>query len=259
MKLPEIPQNEAERLTVLEKYQILDTLPEKEFNNITRIASQICQTPIALISLVDSLRQWFKSHFGLDATVGNNVSSNISGQPSGGGGGMFTLHPDKTKLIDLYCKSGQGDRSFDFLGFTHYISKSLKGKPVLKRKTSSKKFTKALAQTEKWIIENRCKKLKPFMKELNVRMRGHYNYYGITFNLKGVSKFYQEVRRRLYKWLNRRGGKPVWIWNNFRLLIDKWLPLLRPLIVHSFIPVNPIPEEPCAVAPLARVCGGAGR
>ena len=89
MKLPEIPQNEAERLTVLEKYQILDTLPEKEFNNITRIASQICQTPIALISLVDSLRQWFKSHFGLDATVGNNVSSNISGQPSGGGGGML--------------------------------------------------------------------------------------------------------------------------------------------------------------------------
>ena len=171
----------------------------------------------------------------------------------------LTLHPDKTKLIDLYCKSGQGDRSFDFLGFTHYISKSLKGKPVLKRKTSSKKFTKALAQTEKWIIENRCKKLKPFMKELNVRMRGHYNYYGITFNLKGVSKFYQEVRRRLYKWLNRRGGKSVWIWNNFRLLIDKWLPLLRPLIVHSFIPVNPIPEEPCAVAPLARVCGGAGR
>lgn len=68
MKLPDIPKNESKRLEALEEYQILDTLPEKEFDNITLIASQICQTPVSLISLVDSRRQWFKSHHGTDAT-----------------------------------------------------------------------------------------------------------------------------------------------------------------------------------------------
>lgn len=171
----------------------------------------------------------------------------------------LSLHPDKTKFIDLYSKSGEGDRSFDFLGFSHYIGKSLKGKPVLKRKTSSKKLTNALSRTEKWIKENRHLEIKQLMKELNVRMRGHYNYYGITFNSRGVHRFYEQVKRRLHKWLNLRGGKQIWNWERFVLLINKWLPLLRPKIFHSFILANPILEEPYAGKPLVRVCGGAGR
>ena len=67
----------------------------------------------------------------------------------------LSLHPDKTKFIDLYSKSGKGGRSFDFLGFTHYIGKILKGYSVLKLKTSSKKFTMAITKTEKWIKESR--------------------------------------------------------------------------------------------------------
>lgn len=59
--------NEAERLASLERLKILDTLPEQDFDDLTSIASQICETPIALISLVDQDRQWFKSHHGLDA------------------------------------------------------------------------------------------------------------------------------------------------------------------------------------------------
>lgn len=65
---PSIPQDEAERLFALEEYGILDTLPEKEFDDITKIASQICETTISLISLIDEKRQWFKSHHGVDAT-----------------------------------------------------------------------------------------------------------------------------------------------------------------------------------------------
>ncbi|MFN5325060.1 MAG: sensor histidine kinase [Bacteroidota bacterium] len=56
---------DPERLRRLKEYDILDSLPEEDFDNITRIASAICQTPIALISLVDTDRQWFKSAFGL--------------------------------------------------------------------------------------------------------------------------------------------------------------------------------------------------
>jgi group II intron reverse transcriptase/maturase len=158
----------------------------------------------------------------------------------------LTLHPDKTRLIDLYSKSGDGKRCFDFLGFTHFLAKSLKGKLVLKRKTSGKKFTKAIGNTEKWIKENRGEKLKPLIKALNVRLRGHYNYYGITFNTVGVRRFYFVVKRCLFKWLNRRGGKRVWTWDRYTLLVLKWIPLLFPKIVHSFIPANPILEEPHA-------------
>jgi len=68
MEIARIPNNEVERLQALREYSILDTLPEQDFEDITKIASEICQTPIALITLVDSDRQWFKSNRGLNVT-----------------------------------------------------------------------------------------------------------------------------------------------------------------------------------------------
>ena len=61
---PPIPQNEKKRLKVLWQYEVLDTVPEEVFDNLTDLAAKICEAPIALISLVDEDRQWFKSKVG---------------------------------------------------------------------------------------------------------------------------------------------------------------------------------------------------
>lgn len=66
MQVP-IPDNEHQRQKVLESYQILDSPPEREFNQIVQLAQEICETPIALISLIDNDRQWFKAKIGLEA------------------------------------------------------------------------------------------------------------------------------------------------------------------------------------------------
>ena len=62
------PANEQARVIALDKYAILDTDPEQFFDDLTLLASHVCNTPIALISLVDEDRQWFKSRVGLDAS-----------------------------------------------------------------------------------------------------------------------------------------------------------------------------------------------
>lgn len=65
---PIIPSNEEERLAHLESFSILDSFYESEYDDITTIASEICNTPISLISFVDNKRQWFKSHYGLNVS-----------------------------------------------------------------------------------------------------------------------------------------------------------------------------------------------
>jgi GAF domain-containing protein len=62
------PANEEARIMALEKYAILDTDPEQAFDDLTLLASFVCKTPIALISLVDEDRQWFKSRVGIKAS-----------------------------------------------------------------------------------------------------------------------------------------------------------------------------------------------
>src|SRR5882724_1705732 len=88
-----LPASEKKRLKVLWQYQVLDTVPEEVFDDLTELAARICEAPIALITLVDEDRQWFKSKIGV--TV-NETSRDISfcahaiGQPE-----LFII-PDAT-------------------------------------------------------------------------------------------------------------------------------------------------------------------
>jgi RNA-directed DNA polymerase len=146
----------------------------------------------------------------------------------------LTLHPEKTKLIDLNCRRRESERSFDFLGFTHYLGKSRKGNKVLKRKTSSKRLTRAVREIGDFMKFNRHMKLGELIADVNSKLRGHYSYYGISFNFIGIHRFYEQVKRKLFYWLNRRGGRKLISWNLFSIIIYQRFPLVKPCIYHSY-------------------------
>lgn len=75
MGTPMMSTNDAARVAALQKYAILDSEPEQAFDDLTLLASYVCKTPIAYISLVDENRQWFKSKVGISAT---ETSRNIA-------------------------------------------------------------------------------------------------------------------------------------------------------------------------------------
>lgn len=100
------------------------------------------------------------------------------------------LEPEKTRLTE-FGRFAQKNRrrqglgkleTFNFLGFTHYCSKSQKGYFRVKRKTSKKKMRLRLAEMNEWIKENRHLPISTMFAALNLKLRGHYQYYGITDN-----------------------------------------------------------------------------
>ena len=147
----------------------------------------------------------------------------------------LTLHAEKTRIINLNDDE-RGHRSFDFLGFTHYMGKNRKGRLVLQRKTSSKKLNSKIVEMNNWLKLNRSQKLKELLATLNRKLRGHYNYYGITFNLRGITRYYRAVVRLLYKWLNRRGGKRKWTWSRITSLVNEGKALLMPPVFRDAVP-----------------------
>src|SRR6266699_2427061 len=89
-----LPASEKKRLKVLWQYQVLDTVPEEVFDDLTELAARICEAPIAMITLVDENRQWFKSKVGVTISeTSRDISfcSHAIGQPD-----LFIV-PDATK------------------------------------------------------------------------------------------------------------------------------------------------------------------
>lgn len=146
----------------------------------------------------------------------------------------LTLHPEKTRLVDLGAGLTKSS-TFDFLGFTHYMGRSQKGRRIVKRRTAKKKLKASIARLEEWIKWNRHRPVKQLIPEINQKLRGHYAYYGITFNYLAIASYRNRVRWMLYKWLNRRGGKSRWSWQKIDQLTNEWIPLAKPVIKHSSV------------------------
>jgi len=146
----------------------------------------------------------------------------------------LSLHPEKTKLVEVNNGKGKGGRTFDFLGFTHYMGKSRKGKSILKRKTSRKKLKFSLQRINIWIRTNRHLPIKKLIAKLNRKMQGHYGYYGITFNSRSLHSYYRRVKQLLFNWMTRRGGKKPMTWDKLQSILAHYT-LAQPRIVHSYL------------------------
>jgi hypothetical protein len=151
------------------------------------------------------------------------------------------LEESKTRLVEFgrfaeenRKRRGEGKpETFDFLGFTHYCSKSHKtGWFRVKRKTAQKKYRLKLKEMNQWLKQNRHLRLKELIDMLNLKLRGHYQYYGITDNSGSIGKFLEETQRMLFKWLNRRSQKKSYTWEGFNDLL-KVFPLAHPRIYYS--------------------------
>nr|WP_330376226.1 group II intron reverse transcriptase/maturase [Butyrivibrio sp. AE3004] len=145
------------------------------------------------------------------------------------------LEESKSRLIEFgrfaerdRRNRGQGKpETFDFLGFTHYCSKSRNGKFRVKRKTSKKKFTKKCKEVNRWLADMRTLPLQEIIKRVNSMLVGYFHYYGITDNSKAISDFKYIVRKLLFKWLNRRSQRRSYNWGQFNDMLRDY-PLATP-------------------------------
>ena len=134
------------------------------------------------------------------------------------------LNEEKTKMINFRKKAGN-KASFDFLGFTHYLGRSRKGRIIPKLKTIGKRLRTKLKRVNEWArnIRNRLK-LKDIWKRFCLKLRGHINYYGVSHNAKQVLKFIYQAIRIMFKWLNRRSQRKSFNWEGFRKYMEHYPP-----------------------------------
>lgn len=156
------------------------------------------------------------------------------------------IHPAKSRKLSFGRFERENAKSqnrrantFDFLGFTHYCDRSRKGNFKVGRKISRKKYTAKCRAMKAWLKKIRNKvKTKEWWKTLKAKLRGHYQYYGVSENYDGIVRFYKATLRLVRKWMNRRSQKRKMNWDRFTKYLEHY-PLPKPKIMHSFY-VSPV-------------------
>lgn len=154
----------------------------------------------------------------------------------------LTLHPDKTRLVPFRRPPG-GPRppgsagveppgSFDFLGFNHHWERSLRGRWVPKQTTAKSRFSRACRAITQWCRGARHRPIGEQARMLGLKLKGHYQYYGITGNSKALARFFRRVRYEWWKWLGRRSQRARLPWPAYHRLLERF-PLPPPIAVHS--------------------------
>jgi RNA-directed DNA polymerase len=153
----------------------------------------------------------------------------------------LTLHPEKTRLVrftEPAFKSNRkggdgGSGTFDLLGFTHHWRRSRNNVWVIGQKTAKSRLQRAIGKVTEWCRSNRHHKVADQYRALVPKLRGHYQYYGVTGNGRALHNFYEAVCREWHRWLNRRSQRNNMTWERFGQLLQRYV-LPRPRIVHAY-------------------------
>ncbi len=129
---------------------------------------------------------------------------------------------EKTSLMRFSRFHPSRSRRIEFVGFEMYWTHDQKGAVRVMQRTARKRLQGACRRIKDWIKQNRHLKGIKFIKALNRRLRGHYNYYSVVGNLRSLWRFYNWAIECAFKWLNRRGGKrKSFPWKVFLKFIDR--------------------------------------
>ena len=149
------------------------------------------------------------------------------------------IHPEKTVLVrfkrparnEKTKKGGSG--TFDFLGFTHYWARTLRGYWVIKRKTIGKRLRRFMKAMWQWCRKNRHEPLKEQYGTLCSKLRGYYQYYGVRSNYKALETVFEYTLYAWRYWLSRRSHKGYINLEKFAKSILSKYSLPKPRIVHN--------------------------
>ncbi|NCB98909.1 MAG: hypothetical protein EOM36_11195 [Bacteroidia bacterium] len=137
--------------------------------------------------------------------------------------GKFNLEvaQEKTRLIPFGRNSGSKE-TFDFLGFTHINGKSRKGCYRVMHRTSKKKLIAKRKAMKQWLRLNMHSPVSDIIRGLNLRLLGHYRYYGISGNSKSLDNYHYYCVTTLFRVLRRRGQKRKINWTTYNRIINAY-------------------------------------
>ncbi len=152
------------------------------------------------------------------------------------------VEPSKTRVLRFGSRAGQDchrdgvgrPETFHFLGFTHFVSLSRRGRFVVGRKTEGKRFRRKLKLLNQRLRNLRVEGGKIMMEYTKYHLRGHIQYYGVSGNMKSLKAYFYLACRLLFKWLNRRSQRRSMTGPSFWAVITRWLPRVQ--LVHNLYP-----------------------
>lgn len=148
------------------------------------------------------------------------------------------LESSKTKYLPFGAKmlGAQHPPTFSFLGITHTVTRSRKGRFKVGRRTDRKRFARSLKAVSAKLKALRTHGTSLMVAYIRRALQGHINYYGVSENSHSVGNYHFRIQRLLCHWLNRRSQRKSCRWSTFGSWWDS-LRMPKPRIVHSFYPV----------------------
>ena len=151
------------------------------------------------------------------------------------------LSEGKTKIVSFgrfaagnARKRGHRAETFNFLGFTHFCDKTRRGKFKVGRVTDRERYRIKAKELNNWLRAVRnLLPVKEWWPILCAKLRGHFQYYGVSGNYRGIKRYYHLAVRLALKWLNRRSQKRSFNWEEYLRYLQRY-PLPKPRIHHDF-------------------------